>query len=171
MRASWRTAWWFWLRISRSSLLRWPKAPCPPSACASASSSWSAISFLSATAWWRRSTRSAGRRPRVHHCQPLTTRGKTMVPLVHFILSGITCVHKTLENRGRFGNWVVPWKINRFLSSDPFRISWSIILVYLMKPYKIWRDAVKCFRFVWFDVFSCEIPVDWWTGSRGLWGS
>lgn len=62
---------------SRNSRLRWPKAPCQPNVCASVCSSWNATSSLWATAWWRwrGSTRSAGRRPRVHHCLLRTTRG------------------------------------------------------------------------------------------------
>lgn len=76
MRSSWRTVSWFWLTTSRSSRLRWLKAPCLPSVCGSVWSSWSATWSLWATAWWRRSTRSAGRRRPAHHCLLLTIKGE-----------------------------------------------------------------------------------------------
>lgn len=105
MRMSWRSAWWSWLMTNRSSRHRLPKVHCHPNACASASSSWSAISSLWATAWWRRSTKSAGRCHLAHPFLLLTIRGK----LDDALLNQWLVVSSYTTSRYETVSWVVPY--------------------------------------------------------------
>lgn len=76
--ASWRIVSWCLWTTSRNWQLRRLRALCLRSVWASGWSSWSATSSPSHTAWWRRSTKPAGRVHPAHCCPTSITRGATL---------------------------------------------------------------------------------------------